>query len=83
MASLAEFERDLLRERIRSGIAQAQACGKILGRKVGEHVKSDRLAPKVIRFVEEGWSYRFIAVELKISKNTVRGIVHRHRYHVK
>ena len=79
MASLAEFERDLLRERIRSGIAAAQARGKIFGRRMGERVKSDRLAPKVMKLVEEGRSYRFIAYELKMSKNTVMDIVHRYR----
>ena len=79
MASLAEFERDLLRERIRSGIAAAQARGKIFGRKKGERSKSDRLTPKVLALVEEGRSFRFIGSELKISKNTVMEIVHRHR----
>ena len=35
MASLAEFERDLLKERVRSGLAIAQAKGKRLGRQIG------------------------------------------------
>ena len=79
MAALAEFERDLLRERIRSGIAAAKARGRTFGRKVGERPKADRLAPKVIRLLGEGRSYRFIAKELDLSKNTVMEIVHRHR----
>jgi DNA invertase Pin-like site-specific DNA recombinase len=79
MAALAEFERDLLKERIRSGIAAVKARGKILGRRKGEYIKSGKLAPKVLAMVEAGQSYRAIAKELKLSKNTVMGIVHRHR----
>ena len=79
MAALAEFERDLLRERVRSGIAAAKARGKTFGRRPGHRPKADRLAPKVLRLVEEGRSYRDIAKELKLSKNTVMDIVHRHR----
>ena len=77
MAALAEFERDLLRERVRSGIAAAKARGKTFGRRPGHRPKSDRLAPKVLRLVGEGWSYRDIAKEVKLSKNTVMDIVHR------
>ncbi len=79
MAVLAEFERDLLRERIRSGIAVAKAKGRTFGRKPGERPKSDRLAPKVLRFADEGRSYRAIARELGLSKNTVMSIVQRNR----
>jgi putative DNA-invertase from lambdoid prophage Rac len=79
MAALAEFERDLLRERITSGIAAARARGKVFGRRPGERPKSDRLAPKVLRLAEKGRSYRAIAKELGLSKNTVMSIVQRNR----
>lgn len=79
MASLAEFERDLLSERIRSGFAAAKAKGKTFGRKLGDRPKSDRLAPKVYKLLKEGRSYQFIAKELNLSKTTVMGIVHRQR----
>ncbi len=79
MATLAEFERDLLRERIKSGIAAAKARGKVLGRQLGQRPKSDRLTPKVMSLIEEGRSYRFIARELKLSKNTVMVIAQRER----
>jgi DNA invertase Pin-like site-specific DNA recombinase len=79
MASLAEFERDLLSERIRSGIAAAKAKGKKFGRKPGDRPKSDRLASKVCQLLKEGRSYRVIAKELNLSKTTVMGIVHRKR----
>jgi Resolvase, N terminal domain len=45
LAGIAEFERELTQERIRSGIAAAKARGKRLGRQPGRRPKSDRLAP--------------------------------------
>lgn len=79
LAGIAQFERDLLSERVKSGLAAAKARGKKLGRQKGERPKSDRLAPKVIKAVEGGKSYRWIARDLGISKNTVADIVKRHR----
>lgn len=79
LAGIAEFERDLLRERVRSGLAAARARGKVLGRKPGQRPKSDRLAPKVLALVAVGRSYRLIGRELGLSKNTVAEIVKRHR----
>lgn len=79
MAALAEFERDLVSERVRSGLAAAKVKGKVLGRQIGQRTKSDRLAPKVMRMVEDKVSYRTIAHDLKLSKTTVTEIVKRHR----
>lgn len=77
MASLAEFERDLLKERICSGLAAAKARGKILGRKHGERPKSEKAAAKVLELFNIGQSYRQIAQEVCLSKNTVMEIVKR------
>jgi putative DNA-invertase from lambdoid prophage Rac len=79
MASLAEFESDLIKERVKSGIAAAKARGKKIGRQPGQRIKSDRLAPKVLSLIEERNSYRTIADKLSISKSTVTDIVKRHR----
>ncbi|WP_027360061.1 recombinase family protein [Desulforegula conservatrix] len=79
MAGLAEFERDLLRERVRSGVKAAQARGVVFGRRLGQRVKSDKLAPKVLGLVAAGQSYRQISRQLNLSKNTVMGIVKRKR----
>jgi putative DNA-invertase from lambdoid prophage Rac len=78
-AGIAEFERDLLCERVRSGLAEARAHGRVLGRQLGQQPTSDRLAPKVLALVNVGRSYRLIGRELRLSKNTVAGIVKRHR----
>jgi DNA invertase Pin-like site-specific DNA recombinase len=79
MASLAEFERDLVRERVRSGVAAAKARGQKFGRQPGQRVKADKLAPKVLQMVQSGYSYRKIATSLHLSKTTVNDIVKRHR----
>lgn len=82
MATLAEFERDLLRERVKSGLAAAKARGKKLGRAEG-YRPSDRHAPKVMRLLTEGRSYREIAKAIGLSKNTVAAIAQRARVDVK
>lgn len=79
LAGIAQFERDLLSERVKSGLAAARARGKKLGRQPGQRPKSDKLAPKVLKAIEDGRSYRWIARDLGISKNTVTDIVKRNR----
>jgi len=79
LAGLAEFERDLIRERVKSGLASARARGKTLGRQPGQRPKSDRLGPQVVALVAAGRSYRWIARDLGISKNTVAAIIARSR----
>jgi putative DNA-invertase from lambdoid prophage Rac len=79
LAGLAEFERELIQERIRSGLAAAKTRGQRLGRQPGQRPKSDRLAPKVLALVAQGRSYRLVGRELGLSKNTVAGIVKRAR----
>ncbi len=79
LAGIAQFERDLISERVKSGLAAARARGKKLGRQPGQRPKSDKLAPKVMALIEEGRSYRWIARDLGISKNTVGDIVKRNR----
>lgn len=76
LAGFAEFERDLTSERIRSGISRARNSGKTLGRPRGQH-PSDKHAHAVLAAVANGKSYRWIARDLQISKNTVMAIVKR------
>lgn len=76
MASLAEFERDLLTERVKSGLAAARARGLRLGRQPGQN-PSDKYAQSVLRFIQQGRSYRWISHELQISKTTVAAIARR------
>jgi putative DNA-invertase from lambdoid prophage Rac len=78
--AIAEFESALTRERIKSGLANAKARGKRLGRQPGTTTpRIQRLTPKILSMVQGGASYRRIASELKVSKNTVIETVKRHR----
>jgi putative DNA-invertase from lambdoid prophage Rac len=76
MAGLAEFERDLIRERVKSGLAAAKARGVVLGRQEGQR-PSEKKAKKVLKLHEEGLSYRLIGRNVGLSKNTVMDIVRR------
>jgi putative DNA-invertase from lambdoid prophage Rac len=69
MATLAEFERDLFAERVRSGVALARSKGKVFGRKPGS--KADKYRDKIKVLNDEGKSIRGIAAELGISKGLV------------
>jgi DNA invertase Pin-like site-specific DNA recombinase len=76
MAGLAEFERDLIRERVKSGLAAAKARGVALGRQVGQR-PSDKKAKKVLQLHADGLSYRLIGRNVGLSKNTVMDIIKR------
>lgn len=76
MAGLAEFERDLIRERVKSGLAAARANGTVLGRQRGQR-PSDKKAARVRKLRAAGLSYRLIARNVGLSKNTVMDIVRR------
>ena len=76
MAGLAEFERDLIRDRVKSGLAAASARGVLLGRQVGQR-PSDKKAKKALAQHKEGLSYRLIGRNLALSKNTVMEIIKR------
>ena len=67
-ASIAEFERELIRDRVRSGIAAARSKGKRLGR---PRVKVD--AARIVALRASGLSWQKIAAELGVSVGTVYG----------
>jgi DNA invertase Pin-like site-specific DNA recombinase len=67
----AEFERAMIQERVRAGLARARAQGKRLGRpRVGPKVEAAVRAAR-----ERGKGIRKIASELKIGVGTVQRIV--------
>ena len=90
IAALAEFERDLIKERVKSGLARVKATidkdghfitksGKVrkkLGCKTG-YRPSDKHTKKVLELAKDGLSYRLIGRTLGLSKNTVMQIVQR------
>ncbi len=66
-ASIAEFERELIRDRVRSGLAAAKAKGKRLGR---PRAKAD--ARQIASLRGSGASWRTISRETGVSVRTVR-----------
>ena len=76
-ASISEFERELIKERVKSGIAVAQANGKHIGRKKGDFRKTNKIALGVLSLWQEGKPYRQVAAQHSISKTTVAQMVKR------
>jgi putative DNA-invertase from lambdoid prophage Rac len=71
LAIFSEFERDILRERVRAGLAHARQNGKRLGRPItaGLH------AAKVRKLHRAGVSKAEIARQLQISRTSVRRLL--------
>jgi DNA invertase Pin-like site-specific DNA recombinase len=71
LAVFAEFERDILRDRVKAGIAQARKEGKPHGRPVttGLHLQ------KVKQLFRKGVSKREIAKQVGISRTSVRRLL--------
>jgi putative DNA-invertase from lambdoid prophage Rac len=71
VAALAEFERELIRERVKSGIARVKATGRTRsGKAVGRPRREvDRGLVRAMR--EEGCSWRAIAQALKVPRRTL------------
>ena len=68
MGAFAEFERSLIRERQREGIAAAQKAGKRFGRK---KALSDNQVAEIRERVSKGQQKSLIAAEYHISRTTL------------
>lgn len=66
LAGVAEFEREIIRERTLSGVRLAKASGKTLGRPMRVFRRDE-----VARLREEGLSWRAIAKQLGVPVSTV------------
>lgn len=66
-ATIAEFERELIRDRVRSGLASARTKGKRLGRP-----RTEADTAQIARLRDSGASWRAIADKLGISVRTAR-----------
>lgn len=71
LGSIAEFERELMLERQREGIARAKAAGKYRGRAP----TARRLAPKVRELRISGLGASQIAASLNVSRSSVYRIL--------
>ncbi len=70
-ASLAEFEREIIRERTNAGLAAARARGRRGGRKPGLSEEAQRKARIAESYYKEGMPVNQIAKDLNISKATL------------
>lgn len=68
-ASIAEFERELIRERVRSGLAAARARGRRIGRP-----RKSVDVEKIKRLRASGASWRAIAARLGVSVGTAHNM---------
>jgi len=75
LGSFAEFERSLIRERQREGIAKAKQAGKYKGRK-----KTINSSTIIETMSKEGASYRKTAKALNISLSTVQRIMKEYKH---
>jgi len=73
LAVFAEFEREVLRERVRAGLAHARANGKRLGRPLTAGLQTDQ----VRKLRRAGISKSEIARRLNIGRTSVRRILDR------
>lgn len=61
LSAVAEFERELLRERVKAGLAQARRKGKRLGRPALRHFDADEI-DEIRRLRRRGTSVRSLAI---------------------
>jgi putative DNA-invertase from lambdoid prophage Rac len=71
LAVFAEFEREVLRERVHAGLAHARQTGKTLGRPLTAGLKADRIQ----KLHRSGMSKSQIARQLSIGRTSVRRIL--------
>jgi DNA invertase Pin-like site-specific DNA recombinase len=67
LSAVAEFERELIRERVRSGLANARAKGKRLGRPNA----TPRLVNKGLSLIRQGMTFEHAAEQSGVSVSTL------------
>lgn len=75
IGSLAQFERELIRERVMAGLEAAKANGKKLGRKFT--IKPEDVS-RAVSLYQGGKSFGEVAAELGISRASAHRIVRKH-----
>jgi DNA invertase Pin-like site-specific DNA recombinase len=72
LAALAEFERDLIRERIHAGLDLARKRGKKFGRPLATDAKQ---RARIMRLRKSGHSIRAIAEQVGVGRGTVERVI--------
>ena len=72
MTSIANYERELISERVKSGLENAKRKGIVLGRKTN---LTPEVEEKIIQLKKEGVGYNTLAKRLSVSVKTIRGVL--------
>ena len=72
MTSIANYERELISERVRSGLENAKRKGIVLGRKTN---LTPEVEEQIIQLKKEGVGYNTLAKRLSVSVKTIRGVL--------
>jgi DNA invertase Pin-like site-specific DNA recombinase len=76
LAAVAQFEREMIRDRVTAGLRSAQKRGTKSGKAIGRPVK---IFPRkrAVEMRAQGWSWNAIARELDVKRDTLRAIFRR------
>ena len=77
LGAAAEFERELISERVKDGMARAKREGKMIGR--GRSKRSKDMEKRILQLANQGESIRMIAQKCNIPRSTVHDILSRKR----
>ena len=72
MTSIANYERELISERVKSGLENAKRKGVVLGRKTN---LTPEVEEQIIQLKKEGVGYNTLAKRLSVSVKTIRGVL--------
>ena len=72
MTSIANYERELISERVRSGLENAKRKGIVLGRKTN---LTPEVEEQIIQLKKEGVGYNTLAKRLSVSVKTIRKVL--------
>ena len=71
LAAIAEFEREMIRERVKTGMVNAKKAGPKSGNPIGRPKSSAAKQSQIRNMREDGASYAQIAKRLKLGKSCV------------
>ena len=77
LGAAAEFERELISERVKDGMARAKREGKLIGR--GKAKRTKDMEKRIHQLNSQGESIRMIAQKCNIPRSTVHSILSRKR----
>ena len=72
MTSIANYERELISERVKSGLENAKRKGIVLGRKTN---LTPEVEEQIIQLKSEGVGYNTLAKKLSVSVKTIRKVL--------